>query len=199
MTVGRDELVGRVDQGTEVTAWITDLAVAGLCSVQAGVCEAALRLTARYTSERSQFNAPIATFQAVAQRMADAYIDTEAVRLTAWQAAWRLDQELPAADALAVAKFWAAHGGQRVVHAAQHLHGGIGVDTDYPVHRCFRWAKALELALGRDHPPPAPRSEAGRRAARTRADGPSDTGGGWGTVASAPDAGVRWCAGGSWW
>jgi alkylation response protein AidB-like acyl-CoA dehydrogenase len=148
VSVGPDDVVGGVDGGAEVTAWITDLAVAGLCAVQAGVCEAALRLTARYTSERHQFDAPIATFQAVAQRMADAYIDTEAVRLTAWQAAWRLDHGLPAGEALAVAKYWAAEGGQRVVHAAQHLHGGIGVDTDYPVHRCFRWAKAGELALG---------------------------------------------------
>lgn len=148
VAVGSDDVVGTVGGGAEVTAWITDLAVAGLCAVQAGVCEAALRLAARYTSERTQFNAPVATFQAVAQRMADAYIDTEAVRLCAWQAAWRLDQDLPAAEALAVAKFWAADGGQRVVHAAQHVHGGIGVDTDYPLHRCFRWAKAGELALG---------------------------------------------------
>ena len=61
---------------------------------------------------------------------------------------WRLDQGLPAAEAVAIAKFWTAEGGQRVVHAAQHLHGGIGVDTDYPVHRTFRWAKHLELSMG---------------------------------------------------
>lgn len=134
--------------GEEVVAWITERAVAGLCAMQAGVCESALRLTASYTSERRQFNAPIATFQAVAQRLADAYIDTEAIRLTAYQAAWRLAQDEPAADALAVAKFWAAEGGHRVVHAAQHLHGGIGVDVDYPMHRFFRWATQLELVLG---------------------------------------------------
>ncbi len=80
--------------------------------------------------------------------MADAYIDTEAVRLTAHQAAWRLAEGEPAADALDIAKFWAAEGAQRVVHGAQHVHGGIGVDIDYPVHRYFRWAKAIELSLG---------------------------------------------------
>jgi alkylation response protein AidB-like acyl-CoA dehydrogenase len=47
-----------------------------------------------------------------------------------------------------MAKFWVADGGQRVVHAAQHLHGGMGVDMDYPVHRYFLWAKELELTLG---------------------------------------------------
>ena len=99
-------------------------------------------------SEREQFGAKLGTFQAVGQRVADAYIDTEAIRLTGLQAAWRLSAGLPAAEAVAVAKFWAAEGGQRVVHAAQHLHGGIGVDRDYPLHRYFLWAKQLELTLG---------------------------------------------------
>jgi alkylation response protein AidB-like acyl-CoA dehydrogenase len=146
--VGAADVVGEVDGGAAVVAWTTDRGIAALCAVQAGVCEAALRLTATYTSERKQFGAPIATFQAVAHRAADAYIDTEAVRLTAYQAAWRLAEGHPAAEQLAIAKFWAAEGAQRVVHAAQHLHGGIGVDADYPVHRTFRWAKHVELSLG---------------------------------------------------
>ncbi len=148
VAVGAGDVLGEVDGGAAVVARITDLGVAGLCALQAGVCEAALRITAGYTSERRQFDTPIATFQAVAHRMADAYIDTEAIRLTAYQAAWRLDAGMPADEELAVAKVWAAEGAQRVVHAAQHLHGGIGVDLDYPVHRTFRWAKHVELSLG---------------------------------------------------
>ncbi len=148
VSVGRVDVLGAVDGGADVVGWITDRAVAGVCATQAGVCEAALRTTATYTSERHQFNAPIATFQAVAQRMADAYIDTEGVRLTARRAAWLLSRDEPVAEALAVAKVWASQGAQRVVHAALHLHGGIGVDVDYPVHRHFRWAKHLELTLG---------------------------------------------------
>jgi alkylation response protein AidB-like acyl-CoA dehydrogenase len=105
-------------------------------------------MTAEYTKTREQFERPIATFQAVGQRAADAYIDTEAVRLTALQAAWRLEEGLPAAAEVAIAKFWAADGGQRVVHAAQHLHGGIGVDRDYALHRYFLWAEQVELAFG---------------------------------------------------
>ncbi|MFN8016683.1 MAG: acyl-CoA dehydrogenase family protein [Acidimicrobiales bacterium] len=147
VAVGADDVVGQVGGGAEVVAWMLDRALAGLCATQAGVCEAALRITATYTSERKQFDTPIATFQAVAHRMADAYIDTEAIRLTAYQAAWRLDAGMPAGEELAIAKFWAAEGAERVVHAAQHLHGGIGVDLDYPVHRTFRWAKHVELTL----------------------------------------------------
>ncbi len=115
---------------------------------QVGTCAGALALTAKYVSEREQFSAKLATFQAVSQRAADAYIDTELVRLTAWAAAWRLATGLDAAEELAIAKHFTAEAGQRVVAAAQHLHGGIGMDLDYPVHRYFRWAKDHELRLG---------------------------------------------------
>jgi len=142
------EPLGAAGQGAEIIDWIVNRATAALCAIQLGVCEQALKMTAEYTSTREQFERPLAAFQAVAQRAADAYIDTEGVRLTAWQAVWRLAEGLPAADELAVAKFWAAEGGQRVVHAAQHLHGGIGVDVDYPLHRYFLWAKQCELTLG---------------------------------------------------
>jgi alkylation response protein AidB-like acyl-CoA dehydrogenase len=114
----------------------------------AGACQAAVRLTAEYTTQREQFGKPIATFQAVGQRAADAYIDSEGVRLTAWQAAWRLAEELPATAEVAVAKFWADDGAQRVVHGAQHLHGGMGVDRDYPLHRYYLLTKHLALSLG---------------------------------------------------
>jgi alkylation response protein AidB-like acyl-CoA dehydrogenase len=148
VTVTADDVLGDAQDGEEIMRWMIDHATAALCATQVGVCEAALRLTAAYVSEREQFGSKLGTFQAVAQRLADAYIDTEAIRLTALQAAWRLSDGLPASNELAVAKFWAADGAQRVVHAAQHLHGGIGVDVDYPVHRYFRWAKTLELTLG---------------------------------------------------
>ncbi len=107
-----------------------------------------MALTASYATTRVQFDKPIAAFQAVSQRAGDAFIDTEAVRLTAWQAAWRLAEGMPAAEALLTAKFWAAEGGWRVVHAAHHIHGGFGVDRDYPLHRHFLAHKQLELLWG---------------------------------------------------
>ena len=146
--VGESDLLGAVDQGAEIVGWIADRLMAAICATQTGVCEEAVAITARYVSTREQFGTRLGTFQAVGHRVADAYIDTEGIRLTALQAIWRLDAGLDAADELMVAKFWAADGAQRVVHAAQHLHGGIGMDLDYPIHRYFRWAKVLELTLG---------------------------------------------------
>lgn len=145
---GHDALLGAVEQGNEIVAWTRDRLAAAICAAQTGVCEEAVAITARYVTTREQFGSKLGTFQAVGHRVADAYIDTEAIRLTAQQAIWRLDAGLDAHDELMVAKYWAAEGAQRVVHAAQHLHGGIGVDLDYPIHRYFRWAKVLELLLG---------------------------------------------------
>lgn len=146
--VGAEDVLGDPERGAAIIEWLIERATAALCSIALGVCTEALRLTAEYTKSRRQFDQPIAMFQAVGHRAADAYIDTEAIRLCSWQAAWRLAAGLPASLQVAVAKYWAARGGQRVVHAAQHLHGGIGVDRDYPLHRYFLLAKQLELALG---------------------------------------------------
>lgn len=138
--------------GPEATRYAYEVALAGLCATAVGVLEGALRVTADYIGEREQFGKPIAAFQGATMRIADAYIDAEAVAVTTWSAVWKLADGRPAADALAMAKFWVADGGQRVVHAAQHLHGGMGVDMDYPVHRYFLWAKELELTLGGSTP-----------------------------------------------
>jgi alkylation response protein AidB-like acyl-CoA dehydrogenase len=146
--VDAGDVLGTPAQGREILAWLLPRATSGLCSLMSGTCQAALKLTAEYAVTRKQFDRAIATFQAVGQRVADAYVDTEAVGLTARQAAWRLAEELPADEEVAIAKFWAADGGQRVAHAAQHIHGGIGVDRSYPLHRYFLAAKQLELTLG---------------------------------------------------
>ncbi|MFQ5415435.1 MAG: acyl-CoA dehydrogenase family protein, partial [Myxococcota bacterium] len=141
-----DALPGAV--GATIVDWITLRATAAQASLALGVCEEALALTAEYTKTRKQFDQPIAMFQAVGHRAADAYVDTEAIRLTSWQAVWRIGAGMPAEAEVSVAKFWAAEGGKRVVHAATHLHGGVGVDRDYPVHRLFLYARQLELTLG---------------------------------------------------
>ena len=148
VSVGPDALLGTVADGPAIVEWIVQRSTTALALEQAGAAAASIALLAEYTKNREQFGKPIATFQAVGQRAADAYVDAAAIRLTAWQAAWRIDQGLPADDAVAVAKFWAADGGQRVVHAAVHLHGGVGVDREYPLHRFFLNTKHIELTLG---------------------------------------------------
>lgn len=128
--------------------WVLDRYRTGLAALAVGACQAALEMTAEYTSNRHQFGRPLSTNQGVALRAADAFIDIRAIDATLWQAAWRIDQGLDARKASMVAKWWASDGGQRVVHATQHLHGGMGADVDYPIHRYFLWGKTIEQQLG---------------------------------------------------
>ncbi len=129
-------------------AWLRDRLTVGHCASQLGVLERALELTAEYARTRVQFGRPIGTFQAVAQRLADAYIDVQGVRLTLWQAAWRLANDLPCPTEVATAKFWAAEAGHRVAHSAVHVHGGVGIDLEGEVQRYFLAAKYHEFTLG---------------------------------------------------
>jgi len=129
-------------------AWVIGLATVALCALQVGVADRQLEITAAYLSEREQFDRPLGSFQAVQQRIADAYIDVQAMRWTMWQAAWKLSEGLPATEDVAIAKFWASDAGARVSAAAQHLHGGIGVDVEYPLYRYTLSSKQHELLLG---------------------------------------------------
>ena len=138
--------------GPEGLTWLLERAQTAMTVMMSGAAMEALDLTASYVKEREQFGRAIATFQAVSQRTADTYIRKEAIKLTAWQAAWRLDAGLPAAEQVDAAKYWAAQGGQDVLLAAHHLHGGVGVDRDYPLYRYFLLAKQLELDLGSETP-----------------------------------------------
>jgi acyl-CoA dehydrogenase len=132
----------------EAVSFAWQRGVVGLCAVQLGVVERALEMTTEHARTRQQFDRPIGSFQAVTQRLADAYIQVEAIRLTLWQAAWRLSEGLPCDTELATAKFWASEGGHFIAHTAVHVHGGMGIDISHPLHRYFVVAKRNEFALG---------------------------------------------------
>jgi alkylation response protein AidB-like acyl-CoA dehydrogenase len=144
---------------------VRGLLIVGTAALCLGLGEQILRITADYTGKREQFGHRVATFQAVAVQAADRYIDLRAMEATLWQAAWRIGLEdpalpdrLPLAADLATAKVWSAEGVRTIASTAQHLHGGIGADVDYPLHRYHAWAKYLELFLG---PAPAYEEEIG--------------------------------------
>jgi alkylation response protein AidB-like acyl-CoA dehydrogenase len=146
--VSAGDVLGDAEGGSDILGWLVPRATVALCAMELGVVDRALRMTAEYTTTRRQFDRPVATFQAVAQRIADAYIDVEAIRVATWHAAYRLCSGLPASEAVAIAKFFSCEAGHRVVYAAQHLHAGIGFDLDYPLHRYYLWSKQIELTLG---------------------------------------------------
>lgn len=142
------ELLGTAGEGEAILKWLEQHADTALTAMQVGVCDEALKRTAAYTCERKQFGAPIGSFQAVAMRAADAFIDLEAMRSMAWQAMWRLSSGLDCDIEVRAAKWWACNGSHRIVHAAQHLHGGMGSDIEFPIHRFFILSKEISFTLG---------------------------------------------------
>ena len=132
----------------EAHAWLRLVTDVATCAEQLGVCQGALELTASYARTREQFGRPIGTFQAVSQRLADAFIDVQGLRLTVTQAAWRLAEDLPCEVEVATARLWAADTGHKVAHTTVHVHGGVGIDLDGAAHRYFTAAKRDELTLG---------------------------------------------------
>lgn len=132
----------------EALAWLTQRSLAAISALQLGVSEEQLRRTAEYISERRQFDRVIGTFQAAQMQMADGYIHREVLRTSLYQLCYRLDAGLDAAPQAQATKYLACEAGHRVGHMAQHLHGGIGVDVSYPIHRFQLWSRALGLATG---------------------------------------------------
>lgn len=111
------------------------LALAGAAALGDGLVAGALDLTAGYIARREQFGKPLATFQAVAQQIADVYIASRTLHLAALSACWRLGQGLDAREGLDVAAYWLAQEAPAALRTCHHLHGGIGLDVEYPLPR----------------------------------------------------------------
>ncbi len=146
--LGDDDLLAAGDAATLLMQWIAERTIAATAAMTVGMTDRMVRMTAEYTSQREQFGVPIATFQAVGHRAADAFIDVECLRLVTQQAVSLLDGDSDAPEAVAIAKIWCGDVAHRVSQASQHLHGGTGVDRDYPLFRYCLWAKQVELTLG---------------------------------------------------
>ena len=146
--VAADAVLAGPRQGAAVMQWTAERTTAALCAHQLGVTDVAMRMTASYTAEREQFGVPVATFQAVGHRAANCFIDVECLRLNTYQAVSLLDAGNDATTEVQIAKVWAGDVGHRVSYAAQHLHGGTGIDRDYPLWRFCLWARHNEVMLG---------------------------------------------------
>jgi alkylation response protein AidB-like acyl-CoA dehydrogenase len=127
---------------------LNQLAVAGACCLADGALAAALTLTRNHVASRRQFGRPLATFQAVAQQVADVYIASRTLHAATLSACWRLDAGRDACGDLGVAGYWCADEAPRSVRTCHHLHGGTGMDTTYPLHRFSALISDLVRFLG---------------------------------------------------
>ncbi|MGO9153958.1 acyl-CoA dehydrogenase family protein [Mycobacterium sp.] len=131
---------------------VNQLAVAGVGAFADGLVAGALRLTADYVANRKQFGKPLSTFQTVAAQLAEVYIASRTIDLAAKSVIWLLSEEgLKAADAdsdLDVLGYWITSQAPPVMQLCHHLHGGMGMDITYPMHRYYSTIKDLTRLLG---------------------------------------------------
>ncbi|MDT7590803.1 MAG: 3-oxo-4-pregnene-20-carboxyl-CoA dehydrogenase alpha subunit, partial [Pseudonocardiales bacterium] len=168
------------DDTGRVLAELYRSALVGACAVGDGVLAGALELTAAHLRTRVQFGRPLATFQAVAQQVADVYLASRTLHLASLAACWALDSAArnsgaataadPAnnsannsaknaankpdadpdedSDDIDVAGYWLAEQALPALHTCQHLHGGLGMDIGYPLHRHYAWGRDLARFVG---------------------------------------------------
>jgi alkylation response protein AidB-like acyl-CoA dehydrogenase len=102
-------------------------------------------MTVDYAKERKQFDRPIGSFQIIQHYCADMLTDVEGMKLSAYQAAWKLSEGLPCTEEIAIARAWAVPAGERIIGLAHQIHGAIGVAIEYDLHYYTRYLKACEL------------------------------------------------------
>jgi alkylation response protein AidB-like acyl-CoA dehydrogenase len=131
---------------------VNQLALAMIGAFADGLVAGALRLTADYVAERKQFGKPLSTFQTVAAQLAEVYIASRTIGLAAKSVIWQLSQEgrgaADADDDLDVLGYWVTSQAPPVMQTCHHLHGGMGMDITYPMHRYYSTIKDLTRLLG---------------------------------------------------
>lgn len=148
VNVSTGDILGEIDNGWILTQKTIQMATALQCVEMAGVLRRALEVTRDYVKERMQFGRTIGSFQSVQHRLADMYTMVEGGRLAAYQAIWKLEEGASAEREISIAKTWLSMKGQDVLVGAHQLHGGMGLDVDYPLQFCFRRFKSMQLNLG---------------------------------------------------
>lgn len=129
-------------------SWLDERGIAAIAAQQLGVLEAQTRQTVEYINQREQFGRAIASFQAVQMGMANASIACETLRTALWQLCYRLDSDLPSPSEARSTAFLACEAGHAAGHHLQHVHGGVGVDISYPIHRFLYWSRVLGSEMG---------------------------------------------------
>lgn len=146
--VSIENVIGTVGDGLVVAEQAIQIATGLQCIETTGILRRAVDLTADYVKERHQFNVPIGAFQSVQHRLSDMFTIVEGGSLASYYAFSKLTENKEATKELAIAKAWISMEGQKVVTGAHQLHGGMGLDYDYPLQFAFRRYKASQLLLG---------------------------------------------------
>jgi short/branched chain acyl-CoA dehydrogenase len=146
--VPEGNLLGARGQGFHQFLEILDGGRISVAAMGVGLAQGAYDLATAYAKERRQCGRPIASFQAVAFKLADMAVEIEAGRQLVLRAAWLKDQGRPFALEAAMAKLYTGELSHRVVNHALQIHGGYGFMEEFAIARLYRDQKILEIGEG---------------------------------------------------
>ncbi len=146
--VSGENILGEIGKAWPYIEKVLQKANVGRCAEMVGLAQQALNLSLDYAKERIAFGHPIGAFQSIQHRCADMLIDVEGSRFATYQAAWRINEGLPAASEVAIAKAWVSQACRRVMNSAHQVHGAIGFTEDHILHYYTRKVRANEFSFG---------------------------------------------------
>ena len=143
-----DDVLGEINRGWVCVEKVLQRANVARCAEMVGLAQQALKMTLDYAKERIAFGHPIGAFQSIQHRCADMLIDVDGSKFATYQAAWRINEGLPAVKEVAVAKAWVSQACRRVMTSAHQVHGAIGFTEDHMLHYYTKRARAYEFSFG---------------------------------------------------
>jgi alkylation response protein AidB-like acyl-CoA dehydrogenase len=146
--VSRENVLGKLDKGWPCVVRVLEKAAVARCAEMVGGAQQVLEMTLNYAKERLAFGHPIGAFQSIQHRCADMLVDVEGSRFVTYQAAWRLNEGLPAGKEVSIAKAWVSQAFRRVVTSSHQIHGAIGFTEDHILHFYTKRARAQEFSFG---------------------------------------------------
>lgn len=147
--IGAEQLLGELGRGMSLVLGLINVARLAYVGARAvGMASKLLEMSAEYAQQRSQFGAPIGSFQMVQKMLADMQTEIYAARMMVLNAAWEVDQGRDAREKVSMVKLFASEMLGRVADSAVQIFGGMGYCTELPIERCYRDARVFRLYDG---------------------------------------------------
>jgi 3-oxocholest-4-en-26-oyl-CoA dehydrogenase beta subunit len=146
--VPEEAVLGQIDRGWKNVQKILERAAVATCAQMVGEAERVLDLTTSYAKDRNAFGHPIGAYQSIQHRCADMLMDVVSSKYVTYQAAWKINEGLPAGKEVAIAKYWVNQACRRTVNSAHQVHGGIGFTEDHILHWYTKKTRAQEFSFG---------------------------------------------------
>jgi alkylation response protein AidB-like acyl-CoA dehydrogenase len=146
--VPKANLLGAEGEGFKQAMKVLDGGRISIAALSLGIAKGAYDAAVKYAKERHQFGQPIASFQAIAFKLADMATEIEAAELLIMQAADLKNRHQPVTRQSAMAKYFASEVAVRCANEAVQIFGGYGYTKDFPVEKFYRDAKLCTIGEG---------------------------------------------------